>query len=52
MWYHICVKYNKQPQRNYNVKQGRLPVFFADMLNICDPVSAFDELMEEVNIKH
>ena len=26
-------------------------MFFADMLNICDPVLAFDKLMEEVNIK-
>ena len=26
-------------------------MFFADMLNICDPVLTFDELMEEVNIK-
>ena len=51
MWYNICVKYKKQPQNKHSIKQGRLPVFFADMLNICDPVSAFDELMEEVNIK-
>ncbi len=51
MWYNICVKNNKQPQCNHSTKQGRLPVFFADMLNICDPVLAFDELMEEVNIK-
>ena len=51
MWYNICVKYKKQPQNNHSAKQGRLPVFFADMLNICDPVLAFDKLMEEVNIK-
>lgn len=51
MWYNICVKKNKTPQRNHSAKQGRLPVFFADMLNICDPVLAFDELMEEVDVK-
>lgn len=50
MWYTICVN-KKQPQRNHSAKQGRLPVFFADMLNICDPVLAFDELMEEIDVK-
>ena len=51
MWYNVCVK-NTIYQQQYNTaKQGRFPVFFADMLNICDPVLAFDELMEEVNIK-
>lgn len=24
MWYNICVKNNKQPQCNYNVKQGKM----------------------------
>ena len=51
MWYNICVKNKKQPQRNHSAKQGRLPVFFADFLDICDPVLAFDELMEEVDVK-
>ena len=51
MWYNICAKNKKQPQNNHSAKQGRLPAFFADMYHSCEPVLAFDELMEEVNIK-
>ncbi len=41
---------NKNHTSNYiTAKQGRLPVFFADMLDICDPVLVFDRLMEESN---
>ena len=36
---------------NYSPKQGRFPVFIADCLNICDPVLAFDEIMEEIGIE-
>ena len=51
MWYNVCVK-NKKYQQQYNsAKQGRFPVFFADFLDICDPVLAFDKLMEEANVK-
>jgi transposase len=51
MWYNVCVK-NTIYQQQYNTaKQGRFPVFFADMLNICDRVLAFDRLMEEANVK-
>ena len=32
-------------------KQGILPLFFSDYLDICDPVFTFDELMEEVNLE-
>ena len=35
----------------YSPKQGRLPVFIADSLNICDPVLAFDQIMEEIGIE-
>ena len=34
--------------KNYSPKQGRLPVFLEDSLEICDPVLAFDEIMEEI----
>ena len=34
----------------YNPKQGRLPVFILDILDICDPVLAFDKIMEEIGI--
>ena len=37
--------------RNYNAKQGRLPVFIAESLEICDPVLAFDKIMEEIGIE-
>ena len=37
--------------RNYNAKQGRLPVFIAESLEICDPVLAFDRIMEEIEIE-
>ncbi len=37
--------------RNYNAKQGRLPVFIAESLEICDPVLAFDRIMEEIGIE-
>ena len=28
MWYSICVKNSKQPQRNHNAKQGNVGVSF------------------------
>ena len=34
----------------YSPKQGRLPVFISDILDICDPVLAFDRIMEEIEI--
>ena len=34
----------------YNPKQGRLPLFISDCLDICDPVLAFDRIMEEIEI--
>ena len=34
----------------YSPKQGRLPVFITDVLDICDPVLAFDKIMEEIEI--
>ena len=38
-------------ERNCNAKQGRLPVFIAESLEICDPVLAFDKIMEEIGIE-
>ena len=38
-------------EMNYSPKQGRFPVFIADCLNICDPVLAFDMIMEEIGIE-
>ena len=35
----------------YNPKQGRLPLFIIDILDICDPVLAFDKIMEEIGIE-
>ena len=34
----------------YSPKQGRLPLFITDVLDICDPVLAFDKIMEEIEI--
>lgn len=34
----------------YSPKQGRLPVFISDFLEISDPVMTFDHLMEEIGI--
>ena len=41
----------KQYQRQYSPKQGRLPVYIADILDICDPVLTFDQIMEEIKIE-
>ena len=38
-------------EKNYSMKQGRLPVFLADSLEIRDPVLAFDEIVEEIGIE-
>ena len=35
----------------YRASQGRLPLFIADALDICDPVLAFDKVMEEIRIE-
>lgn len=46
--------YNNSAMNNteiyYSPKQGRLPLFITDFLNICDPVLAFDKIMEEIEI--
>ena len=41
----------KSTEKNYSPKQGRLPVFLAESLEICDPVLAFDEILEEIGIE-
>lgn len=38
-------------KKYYSPKQGRLPVFIAESLEICDPVMAFDKIMEEIGIE-
>lgn len=35
----------------YSPKQGRLPLFITDFLDICDPVLAFDKIVEEIEIE-
>ena len=34
----------------YNSKQGILPIYISDFLDICDPVLSFDEFMEEIDL--
>lgn len=38
-------------KRYSNAKQGILPIFFSDFLDISDPVLVFDELMEEIDLE-
>ena len=33
-----------------NIKQGILPIFISDFLDICDPVLSFDEFMEGIDL--
>jgi transposase len=42
---------NNNTEYYYSSKQGRLPVFIAESLEICDPVLAFDRIMEEIGIE-
>lgn len=49
-WYSYGVKTNNA-ETYYSPKQGRFPVFIADSLNICDPVLAYDKIMEEIGIE-
>ena len=42
---------NNNTKKYYNSKQGRLPLFISDRLDICDPVLAFDKIMEEIEIE-
>lgn len=41
---------NNLTESHFITEQGRLPVYFSEMLNICDPVLAFDRIMEEIKI--
>ena len=50
-FYGIIFLHMKIHQRQYSPKQGRLPVFIADLLDICDPVLTFDQIMEEIGIE-
>lgn len=49
LWYD-CFTMNNH-QRYSNAKQGILPIFFSDFLDISDPVLVFDELMEEIDLE-
>ncbi len=42
---------NNNTKEYYNPKQGRLPLLISDRLDICDPVLAFDRIMEEIGIE-
>ena len=35
---------------NSNIKQGFLPLFLSDYLDVCDPVLTFDRFMEEIDL--
>ncbi len=48
-WYNYSVM--KNTNTYYSPKQGRLPLFITDILDICDPVLAFDRVMEEIGIE-
>ena len=49
-WYNLSVMKNNT-KFYYSPKQGRLPLFLADYLDICDPVLAFDQIMEEIGME-
>ena len=49
-WYNFYVN-RISTERNYSPKQIRLPEFLTESLEICDPVLAFDEIMEEIGIE-
>ena len=42
---------NNTTKHHLTPKQGILPLFLSDYLDICDPVFTFDELMEEINLE-
>ena len=42
---------NNNTKSYYRPKQGRLPVFIAESLEISDLVLAFDKIMEEIGIE-
>ena len=50
LWYNVFMNKNNNTENYYTAKQGRLPVFISEMLNISDPVLAFDHMMEEMEI--
>ena len=49
LWYNKFVKNNTEI--NYTPKQGRFPVFVSDLLEISDPVIAFDHVMEAIGVQ-
>ena len=48
-WYNNSAMNNTKDY--YSPKQARLPLFIADILDVCDPVLAFDKIMEEIGIE-
>ena len=42
---------NDYTRIKFSPKQGRLPVFLEDCLDITDPVLTFDSIMEEIEIE-
>lgn len=49
MWYNLTAM--KNLTTNYsNTKQGILPMFISDFLDICDPVLTFDKFMEGIGL--
>ena len=50
MWYNE-IAMNTIPNSHYTPKQGHLPVYLSEYLEISDPVITYDKLMEEINIE-
>ena len=42
---------NNNIKKYYSTKQGILPLFLTDCLDICDSVLAFDRIMEKIGIE-
>ena len=49
MWYDLTAMKN-QTIDYFRPKQGILPMFISDFLDICDPVLTFDEFMEGIDL--
>ena len=50
-WYNEVVSHTLNTINKYSPKQGRFPVFISDLLEISDPVIAFDRVMEAIGVQ-
>lgn len=59
MWYNLGMENTTNQYLNntssnndyYTPKQGRLPLFIADILDVCDPVFTFERIMKGCNLE-